>query len=94
MTGMAAIGTALVLGIGLRVAADSGALIMALMWLAEFPLARFTTTGESSGSTNPITDRHLIYAVVLVVLAAAYTGTPGASDASGPGCPSSSATGG
>ncbi|WP_374628110.1 hypothetical protein [Micromonospora sp. A3M-1-15] len=74
MTGMAAVGAALILGIGLRVAAGSGALIMALMWLAEFPLARLTATGEASGSTNPITDYHVIYAVVLVVLAAGYAG--------------------
>jgi thiosulfate dehydrogenase (quinone) large subunit len=74
MTGMAAVGIALIAGIGLRVAAASGALIMAMMWLAELPLDRFTTAGEPSGSTNPITDYHLIYAVVLVVLAAGYAG--------------------
>ncbi|MFI6763263.1 hypothetical protein ACIBF5_29435 [Micromonospora sp. NPDC050417] len=74
MAGMAAVGIALVLGIGLRIAAGSGALIMAMMWFAEFPLARFTASGEPSGSTNPITDYHLVYAVVLVVLAAAYAG--------------------
>ncbi|GAA1860773.1 DoxX family membrane protein [Asanoa iriomotensis] len=74
MAGMAAVGIALVAGIGLRVAAASGALIMAMMWLAEFPLDRFTAAGEPSGSTNPITDYHLIYAVVLVVLAAGYAG--------------------
>ena len=74
MAGMAAVGIALVAGIGLRVAAASGALIMAMMWLAEFPLDRLTAAGEPSGSTNPITDYHLIYAVVLVVLAAGYAG--------------------
>jgi len=74
MVGMAAVGLALIAGIGLRVAAASGALIMAMMWLGEFPLDRFTAAGEASGSTNPITDYHLIYAVVLVVLAAAYAG--------------------
>jgi len=74
MTGMAAVGIALIAGIGLRVSAASGALIMAMMWLAEFPLDRFTAAGEPSGSTNPITDYHLIYAVVLVVLAASYAG--------------------
>jgi thiosulfate dehydrogenase [quinone] large subunit len=74
MTGMAAVGIALIAGIGLRVAAASGALIMAMMWLAEFPLDRFTAAGQPSGSTNPITDYHLIYAVVLVVLAAGYAG--------------------
>ena len=71
---MTAAGIALIAGIGLRVAAGSGALIMAMMWLAEFPLDRFTAAGEPSGSTNPVTDYHLIYAVVLVVLAAGYAG--------------------
>ncbi|MEV0718020.1 hypothetical protein [Asanoa sp. NPDC050611] len=74
MAGMAAVGVALLAGIGLRVAAASGALIMAMMWLAEFPLDRFTAGGEPSGSTNPITDYHLVYAIVLVVLAAGYAG--------------------
>ncbi|MEV4624280.1 hypothetical protein AB0J74_36920, partial [Asanoa sp. NPDC049573] len=64
----------LIAGIGLRVAAASGTLIMAMMWLAEFPLAQTTAAGQPSGSTNPITDYHLIYAVVLIVLAAGYAG--------------------
>ncbi|MEV4536618.1 hypothetical protein AB0J82_22810 [Asanoa sp. NPDC049518] len=74
MAGMAAVGVALIAGIGLRVSAAAGGLIMAMMWLAEFPLDRFTAAGEPSGSTNPITDYHLVYAVVLVVLAAGYAG--------------------
>ncbi|RIV32686.1 DoxX family membrane protein [Micromonospora radicis] len=74
MVGLAAIGLALVAGVGLRLAAASGTLMMALMWLAEFPLARFTAAGDPTGSTNPLVDYHLIYAVVLVVLAAAYAG--------------------
>nr|WP_247674661.1 DoxX family membrane protein [Micromonospora sp. C51] len=74
MVGLAAIGLALIVGVGLRVAAASGTLMMALMWLAEFPLARFTTGGDPTGSTNPVVDYHLIYAVVLVALAAAYAG--------------------
>ncbi|GIJ78177.1 thiosulfate dehydrogenase [quinone] large subunit [Micromonospora phaseoli] len=74
MVGLAAIGLALVAGVGLRIAAASGTLMMALMWLAEFPLARFTAGGDPTGSTNPVVDYHLIYAVVLVALAAAYAG--------------------
>jgi thiosulfate dehydrogenase [quinone] large subunit len=74
MGGLAAVGVALVAGIGLRVAAGSGALMMMLMWLAEFPLDRFTAAGEPSGSTNPLVDYHLVYAVVLVVLALTYAG--------------------
>jgi thiosulfate dehydrogenase [quinone] large subunit len=71
MTGMAAVGLALIAGIGLRVAA-AGSLIMVMMWAAEFPLDRFTAAGEPSGSTNPFMDYHLIYALVRVVLALTY----------------------
>lgn len=63
MLGLAGIGTALLLGIGLRIAAVSGALMMVFMWAASLPLAN-----------NPFIDDHLVYAVVLVWLAAANAG--------------------
>ncbi|UWP87574.1 hypothetical protein Dfulv_31165 [Dactylosporangium fulvum] len=65
MLGLLGIGLALTAGIGLRIAAASGTLMMAGMWLAEFPPA---------GSTNPLIDYHIIYAAVLIVLALAYAG--------------------
>ena len=74
MVGLLAVGVALVAGIGLRVSAVSGALMMGMMWLAEFPLARTTSAGEPSGSANPLVDYHIVYAVVVIVLAAAYAG--------------------
>ena len=74
MLSMLAIGVALIAGIGLRVAAGAGVLVMAMMWLAEFPLDRTTAAGEPSGSSNPITDYHFIYGVGLVVLALTYAG--------------------
>jgi thiosulfate dehydrogenase (quinone) large subunit len=74
MLGMLAVGMALVLGIGLRVSAVAGSLIMAMMWLAEWPLAQTTGAGEPTGSTNPLVDYHIIYAVALIVAAAAYAG--------------------
>ena len=74
MLGMLAVGVALILGIGLRVSAVAGTLIMAMMWLAEFPLAQTTSAGEPSGSTNPLVDYHVVYAVALIVSAAAYAG--------------------
>jgi thiosulfate dehydrogenase [quinone] large subunit len=74
MIGLLGIGVALTLGIGLRVAAVSGTVMMAMMWLAEFPVARHITGGAASGSTNPITDYHFAYAVIMIVLAAAYAG--------------------
>ena len=74
MLSMLAIGVALIAGIGLRIAAGAGVLVMAMMWLAEFPLARTTAAGEPSGSSNPVTDYHFIYGVGLVVLALTYAG--------------------
>jgi thiosulfate dehydrogenase [quinone] large subunit len=74
MLGLLGIGLALTAGIGLRIAAASGTLIMAMMWLAEFPLAQHTAKGAPTGSTNPLTDYHIIYAAVLIALAAAYAG--------------------
>lgn len=69
MAGLFAIGVALMLGIGLRLAAAAGSLMMLLMWAAEWPLAQFTSTGASNGSSNPFMDYHLIYALAAIVLA-------------------------
>ena len=75
MFGLMAIGIALIAGIALRLAAAAGVVMMAMMWLAEFPFAQHTSAGAPSGSSNPLTDYHFIYAVVLVVVAATYAGT-------------------
>jgi thiosulfate dehydrogenase (quinone) large subunit len=74
MLGLLGIGIALVFGIGLRIAAISGTLMMLGMWAAEWPLARFTSAGEPTMSTNPIVDYHLIYALALIALALTYAG--------------------
>ncbi|TDV44102.1 DoxX family membrane protein [Actinophytocola oryzae] len=74
MLGLAGVGIAVVLGIGMRVAAVSGALMMLFMWLAEWPLARFTDAGQPTMSTNPIIDYHIIYALVLITLALVAAG--------------------
>ncbi|PFG32667.1 DoxX family protein [Sanguibacter antarcticus] len=66
MIGMLGVGLALILGIGLRVAAVSGTVIMLLMWVAEWPLLR--------GSTNPIMDYHVVYALVLIIAATTLAG--------------------
>jgi len=68
MLGLLAIGIALI-------AAISGVLMLAMMWLAEVPFAQFTSAGEPTGSPNPLADSHYIYAIVLIVLAATYAGT-------------------
>jgi thiosulfate dehydrogenase [quinone] large subunit len=74
MLGLAGIGIALILGIGMRIAAVSAVLMMGLMWLAESPFDRTTAGGAASGSTNPIFDYHIVYGLVTVVLALTYAG--------------------
>ena len=74
MLGLLAIGLALVLGIGLRVAAVAGSLMMLLMWAAEWPPAQHNSAGEATRSTNPLIDYHVVYALVLVVVAATAGG--------------------
>lgn len=74
MIGLAAIGVAVMLGVGLRVSAATGSVMLLLMWAAEWPPARFTDTGQPTMSTNPILDYHIVYALVLIVCAAAYAG--------------------
>ena len=74
MLGLLGIGVALIAGIGMRIAAGAAVLMMAMMWLAEYPLAQHTSAGDPSGSTNPLTDYHFIYAAVLLVVAATFAG--------------------
>jgi thiosulfate dehydrogenase (quinone) large subunit len=57
MIGLLGIGLALVLGIGMRVAAVTGSLLLVLMWSASLPPA-----------TNPFMTYHLIWAVTLIGL--------------------------
>ncbi|MFD1364369.1 hypothetical protein [Actinoplanes sichuanensis] len=58
MATLLGIGTALLLGIGMRVAACAGAVSTVLMWTAMLP-----------PTTNPFMDDHLVYAAVLILLA-------------------------
>lgn len=58
MIGLLGIGSALLLGIGLRIAAVTGSLLLVLMWAALLPL-----------ENNPIIDDHIVYAVMLWVFA-------------------------
>jgi thiosulfate dehydrogenase [quinone] large subunit len=74
MLGLLGIGLALIAGIGMRIAAGAATFMMAMMWFAEFPLAQHTSAGEASGSTNPITDYHFVYAVATIALALTYAG--------------------
>ena len=61
MLGLLGIGLALLLGVGMRIAAIGGATMMVLMYLAATP--------GVAGTTNPFMDDHVVYALVLVVLA-------------------------
>jgi len=63
MLGLASIGIALMLGIGTRIAAGAGSLLLVLMWTASLPL-----------DNNPFLDDHLIYAGLLVGLALVKAG--------------------
>jgi thiosulfate dehydrogenase (quinone) large subunit len=74
MLGLGGLAVALILGIGLRIAAVAGTLMMLLMWAAEWPLDRFTNTGEPTMSTNPLIDYHIIYALVMIYLAVSAAG--------------------
>lgn len=74
MLGLAGIAVALLAGIGLRIAATAGTLMMLLMWTAEWPLDRFTDAGEPTMSTNPVLDYHIVYALILIGLAIAAAG--------------------
>jgi len=58
MVGLAGIGIALMLGIGMRIAAGSGVAMLIMMWSAVLP-----------PENNPFMDDHLVYAIVLVLLA-------------------------
>ncbi|MEW1993831.1 hypothetical protein ACFWFH_08965 [Streptomyces coelicoflavus] len=74
MLGLLGIGVALTAGVALRLAALAGTVMMALMWMAEWPPARHLSDGSPSMSTNPFADYHLVHATVLVALAAAAAG--------------------
>ena len=74
MLGLLGIGLALIAGIGLRIAAGAATLMMAMMWIAEYPLAQHTSSGEPTSSTNPITDYHYMYALGAIVVALTYAG--------------------
>jgi thiosulfate dehydrogenase [quinone] large subunit len=74
MIGLLAIGLALVSGVALRLAAVAGTAMMALMWIAEWPLAQHLSTGALSMSSNPIVDYHVVFAAVLITLAVTSAG--------------------
>lgn len=75
MLALLGIGVALTLGIGMRIAAISGTILLALMWIATWPLAQHTSTGAPTSSTNPLIDEHLILIVALIAVTLGAAGT-------------------
>ncbi|GLX11350.1 DoxX family membrane protein [Microbispora sp. NBRC 16548] len=63
MLGLLGVGVALILGVGLRLTAVSGGLLLLLMWAAELPPEH-----------NPFMDYRLVYALVIVGLALVNAG--------------------
>ncbi|HEX6472115.1 MAG TPA: DoxX family membrane protein [Streptosporangiaceae bacterium] len=63
MLGLAGIGAALILGIGIRIAAAAGVVLVVMMWAAVLP-----------PENNVFMDDHLVYAVVLIGLALVSAG--------------------
>jgi thiosulfate dehydrogenase [quinone] large subunit len=63
MIGLAGIGIALILGVTMRIAAAAGVVLLVMMWSAVLP-----------PENNPFMDDHLIYAMVLVLLAITAAG--------------------
>ncbi len=68
MAGLLGIGAALMLGVALRVAAASGSLLLAGMYLAVWPYAKLAD-GVATKSVNPIVDDHIVSIFALVVIA-------------------------
>jgi thiosulfate dehydrogenase [quinone] large subunit len=63
MLSLLGIGLALTFGVGMRIAAVSGAVLYLMMWLASLPL-----------ENNPVIDDHLLGALTMVVLATTLAG--------------------
>ncbi|THJ06275.1 hypothetical protein E7Z54_06350 [Nocardioides sp.] len=63
MIGLLGIGLALTFGVGIRIAAITGAALYVAMWMASLPL-----------ENNPVLDVHLLGAVTVVVLALTLAG--------------------
>ena len=63
MLALIAIGVALILGIGMKIAGYSGAILMLILWSTNLPPAN-----------NPIIDDHFIYAIILLALTTVKAG--------------------
>lgn len=66
MVGLAGLGLALMLGVGLKIAAVTGTLLLGFMWLSQFP--------PVVGGTNPITTSHWVEAALVIISALTLAG--------------------
>lgn len=74
MIALAGLGVALMLGIGMRVSAVGGTVLLAMMWTAEWPPDKTTSSLQPSGSANPVLDFHVIYALGIIACTLCYAG--------------------
>lgn len=81
MIGLLGIGVALIRGIAMRIAAASAAVMLIMMWSAVLPPAN-----------NPFMDDHILYALVVILLALIGAGTTLGLGRVWSGCRSSGAT--
>lgn len=63
MAGLLLLGLALILGVGVRIAGYSGALLVLMMWMAHLP-----------PENNPLIDEHIVYLAILIGLALVRAG--------------------
>lgn len=75
MLGLLAVGAAFMVGVALKPAAIAGTVMLVMMWAAEWPPAKTGSAGPTM-STNPIVDYHVIYALILLVVAWVSAGAP------------------
>jgi len=69
MLGLLGVGVALILGVALRPAAIAGCTMLAMMYVATWPFAKFGG-GQPTGSTNPLVDDHIVSIVALIAIGA------------------------
>ena len=66
--GLLGVGVALILGVALRPAAISGAVLLAMMYLASWPFAKIGG-GQPTSSVNPLVDDHIVSIMALIAIA-------------------------
>jgi thiosulfate dehydrogenase [quinone] large subunit len=72
MIGLLGVGLAFILGVAVRPAAVSGAVMLALMWMAVWAPAKMAG-GQPTGTTNPIVDDHIVGIFGFIVVGALAT---------------------